>query len=191
MIEMPDEGRAVRPAMSRIQSIARSNFAGRHRALTSSFNISRTTAYCSLQCAPATLAAMRDELFARAVTTAPTYSRLSRQKCRNHPDGRCERSSRQVKRQSGRARACRSGQSTWDSWSPRHSRVAFNLNARCRKGRDIAEVAISDTGRALSLAHRNVQRHATASAGCRGSSAQARSGRHRQYRQWLRPAQTR
>src|SRR5215469_2463502 len=58
-IEMPDEGRAVRPAMSRIQSIARSNFAGRHRALSSSFHISRTTAYCSLQCAPALLAAMQ------------------------------------------------------------------------------------------------------------------------------------
>jgi hypothetical protein len=83
MIEMPDEGRAVRPAMSRIQSIARSNFAGRHRALISSFHISRTTAYCSLQCAPATLAAMRNELFAPrptpAVMTEPTlYSRSTR-----------------------------------------------------------------------------------------------------------------
>jgi hypothetical protein len=70
MIEMPDEGRAARPAMSRIQSIARSNFAGRHRALNSSFHISRTTAYCSLLCAPAVLAAMRDELFAPRPTTA-------------------------------------------------------------------------------------------------------------------------
>ena len=70
MIEMPDEGRAVRPAMSRIQSIARSNFAGRHRALSSSFHISRTTAYSSLQCAPAVLAAMRDDLFAPRPTTA-------------------------------------------------------------------------------------------------------------------------
>jgi hypothetical protein len=69
MIEMPDEGRAVRPAMSRIQSIARSNFARRHRALSSSFRISRTTAYCSLQCAPAVIAAMRDELFAPRPTT--------------------------------------------------------------------------------------------------------------------------
>src|SRR5262249_8208897 len=40
MIEMPDEGRAVRPAMSRIQSIARSNFARRHPVLSSSFYIS-------------------------------------------------------------------------------------------------------------------------------------------------------
>jgi hypothetical protein len=38
------------------------------------------------------------------------------------------------------------------------------FNARCRKGRDIGEVAISDTGLALSRAHRNVQRHAKASA---------------------------
>jgi len=30
MTEMPNDGRAVRPAMSRIQSIARPNFAGRH-----------------------------------------------------------------------------------------------------------------------------------------------------------------
>ena len=84
MIEMPDEARAVRLAMSRIQSIARSNFAGRHHALISSFHISRTTAYCSLQCAPATLAAMRDELFAprqtTAVMTEPTlYSRSTRE----------------------------------------------------------------------------------------------------------------
>ncbi len=37
----------VRPAMSRIQSIARPNFAGRHRALSSSFHISGTAAHCS------------------------------------------------------------------------------------------------------------------------------------------------
>jgi len=49
--------------------------------------------------------------------------------------------------------------------------VALDLNARCRKGRDIAEAVISDTVRALSHAHRNAQRHATANAGCRGSSA--------------------
>ena len=48
VIEMLNDGRAVRPAMSRIQPIARSNFAGRHPcALSSSVYISRTTAHCS------------------------------------------------------------------------------------------------------------------------------------------------
>ena len=48
MSEMPDEGRTVRPAMSRIQSIARSNFAGRHPVPSvSSLHLSRTTAHCS------------------------------------------------------------------------------------------------------------------------------------------------
>jgi hypothetical protein len=65
-----------------------------------------------------------------------------------------------------------------------------DFNARCRKGRDIAGAVTSDTDPALSHVHRNAPRHATASAGCRGSSAQARSGRHRRYRQRLRPAQT-
>ena len=62
-------------------------------------------------------------------------------------------------------------------------RIAIgDLSARCRKGRDVGGVVISEIGRALSHAHRNVRRHATASADCRGSSAQARSGRHRRYR---------
>jgi hypothetical protein len=65
-----------------------------------------------------------------------------------------------------------------------------DFNARCRKGRDIAGAVTSDTDPALSHAHRNAPRHATASAGCRGSSVQARSGRHRRYPQRLRPAQT-
>ena len=42
------------------------------------------------------------------------------------------------------APASRSGQSTCEARRP--SRVALNLNARCRKGRDIAEVAIGQTG---------------------------------------------
>ena len=67
MTEMLNDGGAVRPAMSRIQSIARSNFAGRHPvALSSYFYISRTIAHCS-RCSASTLAATRHELFAYAV----------------------------------------------------------------------------------------------------------------------------